>query len=1740
MPIKFLDEEQPTSGKVAFTDAAPVAAETTPTPAPTQEVDLTKPAFVAPRQRATELKKVQAAAEADRNAPKFTWQQLSTDEDLQKIQRDFLKIRTGKDFTNVSGEDLSKQFMSSVRADEWNTFDTISYLNKLKNAPGDDKEKLALGKLVAEQTKSALEKGGQPGAQPYIDAIGSALLDFTNYLGLGTTALAKRGAVKAATKTATTSALGKTVETGIKAKAEQLLTRAATMTPGKVVAVGTGTEAVVGAGQDVMQQKAEIATSEVLAERRPDLGVEKKELDPTRIGAAALFSSVFGFAEAKGQMALKPGKTGQEQLNELLQDKIKAPADPNAAPTKAERVLTDPVTENMDKVVEEFMNIQGGRILDDINPATALTDAKVQKDLSGRAVRVALYVMEQDPSFRVKPGQKTSTAIAEVFSNLDNIDDAVLEQAIRKEGLTPEEFAQANKLTVTEAAQVMQQYSVAAKAMARLSQIDPVFKEQADLLFGKPDEYTSAMGRVGQMISSLERESKAWVVSGIGTTVRNVIGTGVGLTYNSAASLIEGTLYTIGRTAKAAIDPKSSAIDTLKNGVGDTMRDAFGVYGHLLKSDLSAATTDVLLQHNPALRNNILSATQESSTNEISKAAKLFNSLNVAQDAFFRRAIFNASVEKHMRKLGLDMYETIAEGKTIPASILKEATDETLKATFSYTPKQQKHGIKSFEAGAEGIGNLFVKAAEYPGGSLLATFPRFMSNAIAFQYRYSVFGGASGATDILNGARRLADGDETGRALVNKGMENFSKGVVGTAALAAAYDYRMNNQDTEWYNMKNDNGTVTDVRAIFPLGPTLAVADFMAKRKQGLEPKTAEMVESIVGMKMPAGTQNQFLDQVFAAFSSEKEADKIEIAVAKVLGDFTARFASPFVFKSAYEFFDMFREEGAVQRDPNVILSEGRGDRFIEAAVNRVQSKLPVVKEELPAAVPRLREGPIYKEGEFFNTFIGVREVPEKTPEEQEINRLGIDPYQLYGPSSGDRKYDRAYVENANPMVIKTIQRVLANERYQSLPIVEQKMALTNSVRDILSVARDKTDAQFTAADLDRVKKMRFNKLSADARKIINDRYAKDNNGVTLEEANDYRAVDKYEAMLGNLQFAAGGLVPKFAGGGIIGKGLKAVGKAAADIVSTPSTLLKKAAPVADDAEIDAIVNKNLSTTPAPKADVFNQMTDVLTGKPAPKPAATAKKQPLAAQTEQAIPAPTPKEEIAPTPSGAFTDDDYALGEQNMVKNIGMDEAALKSWKINNYDDYMNTVHVYTGMAKGIGYKDMPPSPFIKKMDEGADALVDEVEYDIDGNPIGEADNKISAGVKKLLEEEDRAYYGIDEKYLSGDMNSTVGKSIDRRKTAISAIKEYREDAFFKMRNDDKFASFDDEVIGTVLGDYRYSKGKELNPRDANDVAEAVKMATTYQNKLDQLREKYKDMPAMKLFHGQGETESIEGVLRNGFRDPQKGTWAHSEMMVGAPSFTRDINLGMRGSPFGGTNPKNYVVTEMPYADYVFTRINMAADKYDKKDINTILRSVTGAPDVVRPVSLPRAGYLETEDMIVEAEKLRVKGSKPRLRSAEKDVAEAGVPLRSEHKAFEEAIDQQITKTLDTDDSKEAMRNAYKTYGMIRELMSGYMDMAKGTSVKTGLGQQYQQAINIFAESKIARDLEKVADVLETGGAKQKARNLYMLREKLEQFRKSEPTWSSATSEAKRTKPLEEVTKMIPKLAKGGLASKRR
>jgi hypothetical protein len=246
----------------------------------------------------------------------------------------------------------------------------------------------------------------------------------------------------------------------------------------------------------------------------------------------------------------------------------------------------------------------------------------------------------------------------------------------------------------------------------------------------------------------------------------------------------------------------------------------------------------------------------------------------------------------------------------------------------------------------------------------------------------------------------------------------------------------------------------------------------------------------------------------------------MEVAVGKVLGDFTTRFAAPFVFKSGYEFLDLFREQGNVQRDPNVITADTTTGRIAEAAANRIQAKLPVLKENLPEAVPRLREGPVVKEGEFFNSLVGTRDIPKKTPAEQEIINVNANPFKIYGGSSGNKVYDRAFIEQVNPRAIAYVEKLIEKDDYQKLSLAEKREKIHAVLSRATEVATLQTQAGFmkTPEGKTMLNKMEFDKLTSDERKIINDRYAKEHGGVSLEEANDYDRVKAYKAKLANVK----------------------------------------------------------------------------------------------------------------------------------------------------------------------------------------------------------------------------------------------------------------------------------------------------------------------------------------------------------------------------------------------------------------------------------------------------------------------------------------------------------------------------------------------------------------------------------------------------------------------------------------------
>ena len=1542
---------------------------------------------------------------------KIPFEELYKNPELFGVVKDYMKVsRNIEPEKGQSDEDFVKKYMATMRDVEFNTFTgALPELNRIRNAKPEDAQTLGLGRELYKQTRSVFQPGGQgygtsDALVPYWNALTSIATDPLTYLGFGAGKLGGQVLKTAVAKEAAQVAAG-TAATG---KVASLLKP----TQGKLTAAVTGLEAASGAGQNIVSQRLD-------QEVNRSIGKEVEDLSPAQIVLGTLMGGGGGYLEAKGAAA-KFGKTGKQQFDDLLKkSREKTPTDPTAPPTKVESALLTPVDENMDMLAEQFMKQEGAKVLDQISPAAALVEPAIRRDLSQRAIRVAMNVIENDPTYKVKAGQKTSTAIAEVFSAMDQglIDDTLLEQAIRKEGLSPEQFAQANRVTVTQAAQIMQQYSTASKTLNRLRQIDPDVAKQVDALYSKPDEYTSALGYLGGAFNRLERESKALIVSGIGTTVRNIMGTGVGLTFNSAASVIEGALMTVGKTLSP--DAKGARFTTLKTSIADTIDNAFGTWGYLRKNDLASEVTDKLLEHNPSIRSSILSSMQEDST-DLSKVARMVNSLNVAQDAFFRKAIFANAVEKKLRGVGLDMYQLIDQGKVIPADILKEAADDTLKATFSYTPKIPKGGIKTFEAGAEAVGNYFVKAAEVPGGSLFVTFPRFMTNAMAFQYRYSPLGGLSGAEDVLRGSKMLANGDESGASLIRTGQENIAKGIIGTSALLAAIDYRERNQDVEWNNYKKDDGSTVDMRGIFPVGPYLAIADVLVKQKRGLSAKTGDAFEAVVGMKMPAGTQNQFMDQLISALSSEKDVEKWADKTGKVIGDFGARFTSPSIVKDIFNFVDLIREGGSIARDPNVLKSEKPADRILEAASNRIQSKLPVLKEDLPETIPRVREGPIYREGEFFNNLVGIRITPQKTPEETELVYHGIDTYKLFGQPSGDKEYDRAYVEAANPLVIATIQRAMLSPRYQALPDIEQKKAIEDSVTAILPVARKLTEAQFMQEDLNRVYKMKFNKLPEDTRKIINNRYSAEHDGKTLEEANDYMKVPEYAGKIKDLRFATGGVVA--------GKIIKAGAKAAATGAEGMLDLIRKV--------------KN------PENMVANEINNAVES--------ALNKADIGVQTTQALP-------------------------------------KVKS-------------------------KASPATPQPKPVDAEMEKLVTDAEASF--TPPPKVEPEVLPEIKTELPIEEPSIYttpiastNLNKPGFGGptqQMNADGISNAEVRKNTLSSIKVLRQESFDAIKDSPMFEGIEKDAIAVAQGDYRIKTGKEFNPDNPVDLENFAKFAEGYQKKLDDLREQYKDRPPEILIHG-SITERTPSKVKRGFFDPQTlgGDKTHMELDVGATSFTRDLRLNYNNPAFGGPVPENISYTEIPYADYLFRRVDLPLNAYYKKDMNIIAQTITGDPTIARPMGLPRnLGYRETEDAFVESEKLQMKTDFDKIK---KQYASLGLQEKvTKHfdvKLFEMAnkVDKDGLTLIDNiKQGTEKTKDVYEAYTAVKNLFKNELRHTGGKAATnagwlpvTDSNQTVIAGLNTRASTRNVNIIDNLALSLERSGATDKALALQELSKNL-------------------------------------------
>jgi len=678
------------------------------------------------------------------------------------------------------------------------------------------------------------------------------------------------------------------------------------------------------------------------------------------------------------------------------------------------------------------------------------------------------------------------------------VDEDVLERALAENDLSIEQFfdylvkidsiSDDMKASVSKGAKLMQPYSNLSRSLNMLGKLDPEFVAKARQLYGIKEESVEGLSYFDRWFSGLkgaDRNRRALMVSKVSTTIRNIFTGGAVVGFQTASDTMEASLYYGGKAIRAAAEGRAD-FSSFKAGLVDMARDSFGTIAYLTEQGFSKQAADILLANNRNLHKKMFRTLQESGdADQLWWFTKYSNTLNMMQDSFFRRAFFMASVDKAMRRtakvagkegpmqttdkirpgfygnvgddainiktnvdVDLDdaqgkfdflqpgffrgvskenkLFRSLYEGKNVPIEILVKGVDDALKATFAYSPSTRKGDPALLVNMIRMIENTpFVGTAMFP-------FARFMANALAFQYKYSLFNPAIAVPKTLlnKGFKNLNERDF---AVMR---DSIAKGAVGTAATFVAALYRIENQDTKWFDYKTKEG-VMDMRPFFPAAPYLFVGDIMAKLHLGKD--TSEMfelrtmIDALSGISFRTGVANVVISGLFDKLSEEvgdytqseakgakylnlKQREKLAEITGKWLGELTGGYTNNLVLGGLNEIIDALSAESAIVRDSKVVEGWGAWERGKNSFFNSAKKNIPNLdrlglpfnkkfsKETLPEFRSPTRSGTITKRVPMLS-FFGFKIREYRTPIEEELLERGFESWEVMIPT-GDRQVD--------------------------------------------------------------------------------------------------------------------------------------------------------------------------------------------------------------------------------------------------------------------------------------------------------------------------------------------------------------------------------------------------------------------------------------------------------------------------------------------------------------------------------------------------------------------------------------------------------------------------------------------------------------------------------------------------------------------------------------------------------------
>tara|TARA_R110002020_G_scaffold380766_1_gene591932 strand:+ start:11413 stop:14880 length:3468 start_codon:yes stop_codon:yes gene_type:complete len=802
---------------------------------------------------------------------------------------------------------------------------------------------------------------------------------------------------------------------------------------------------------------------------------------------------------------------GETQLQKILKEGEEGIVKSGGEKTDlTEGILRITIQRKMAKVVESIVTRQ--QDLTDAGLAPSLQLARKEDEKVSDFVNRFIDSVQDDPD-GIVDADVLEVALKENNLSLDSFFKFLAE--------TPEMGAMIRK-TSQKGGQILQPLSRLSKTLNVLRRIDPEFVKRAKERYGIAEESIEGLNAISRFGSMLDKNRRALMVSKISTTVRNAL-TGFNVVgMQTAADVLDSALYYGGKSLKAAATGNAS-FGAFKAGVHDMFRDSFGLIAYLSEQNLSKEAADLLLQNNTKLHKNLFRTLQESGdADQMWWFTKYANTLNLVQDSFFRRAFFMASVDKMMRrnltqadikKLGIKtvknrnifkdgsrenvLYKAINQGKDVPLEILQKGVNNALEATFAYSPSQKENYL----------GNAFIRMVEnspklfgvVPTGTAVFPFARFMVNAMTFQLKYSILNPIY--TIGKTGGKRLLSGKPLNPRDLDKMRDSIAKGTVGMAATWAAMKYRIENQDTNWFEYKTPSGSTLDMRPIFPVAPYFFLGDLWAKGKLGRlhELPQRQAFEAFTGANFRIGASSVFIDGFYNLFKDTEAAlpglkdvesnltnvqvERLGEALGTFAGELTGGFTNNLVLGGLNEIIDMIDDESSVIRDSKMVDGVGALDRAKNAYLNQATKNLPYFKKELPEFKSPTRSETIYKKQPILS-FLGFKLKEYRTPAEEELIEHGFESWEIVTPT-GDRRVDSAIKEEVaklietdlTPKINKTYYKKTYDQRETFIQGELQRIRKRAKERARLNLSKS-TDEGFNLFD-----RTDWLRLTADARR---------------------------------------------------------------------------------------------------------------------------------------------------------------------------------------------------------------------------------------------------------------------------------------------------------------------------------------------------------------------------------------------------------------------------------------------------------------------------------------------------------------------------------------------------------------------------------------------------------------------------------------------------------------------------------